>query len=157
MISKNKKLILLNLLLLGLVIISCKSITSADKNKAYNQITTNITKCGSYEVKNNQETIGYAVKPYVVKVDRVKEITEFEQKLKTRHKDNFNKDYRAYAFTTDRAGDTILMISFLSSKQAENMPDWKCELQDVDAYPKNTEWVDYNCSKNRFKVLGDPD
>ncbi len=109
-----------------------------------------MTECGSYEVKNNQAIIGYAVKPFIVEVDRVKEITEVEQKLKIKYKDKFKKYYRVYSFTTDRAGDTILMTLFLTSKQTKNISDWKCELQEVNTYPKSLEWIYYNCSKNRF-------
>jgi|SRR5690606_10705711 len=143
--------------LLGLgLFVSCNSIKST-QSTADNEITVDLTECESYEVKNNGTTLGYAVKPFVVEVDRVKEITEFERKLKTKYKNKFNKHYRSYTFTTDRAGDTILMTLFLSSKQAENIPNWKCELQEIDNYPKSSEWVYYNCSKNRFKVPGDPD
>jgi hypothetical protein len=154
----GKKQTLVILFVLGLVV-SCKSIKSTNQTIANNQITVDLTECGSYEVKNNQTTIGYAVKPFVVEVDRVKELTEFEQKLKTKYKDKFKKDYRVYSFTKDRAGDTILNTIFLASRHTKNIPNWECELQEVDIYwPKNSsEWVTYNCSKNRFKVLGDPD
>ncbi len=150
---RNLKLILLTLSLWG-SIASCKSII---QDQIPNQITTELTDCGSYYVKTNGTIIGYAVKPFVVKIDRAKEITEFEKKLKMQYKNKFKNDYRAYAFTTDIVGDTILMTSFLSLNQVENIPDWKCELLDIDAYPKNSEWIDYNCSKNRFKLPGDPD
>jgi hypothetical protein len=83
----------------------------------------------------------------VVEVNRTKEIRELKQKLKVKYRDKFTKNYRVYVFTTDRAGDTILMILFLSSKQAENILDWKCELQEIYTYPKSSEWVYYNCSK----------
>jgi hypothetical protein len=142
--------------MLGLVL-SCNTTKLTNENIGDNQITVVSTQCGSYEVKSNETTIGYVVKPFVVEVDRAKEITEFERKLRMKYKNKFNKDYRTYAFTTDRAGDTILMTLFLSSKQAENIPNWKCELQEVDNYPKSSEWVYYNCSKNRFKVPSDPD
>ena len=152
----NTKATLAVLFMLGLVL-SCNTTKLTNENIGDNQITVVSTQCGSYEVKNNETTIGYVVKPFVVEVDRAKEITEFERKLRMKYKNKFNKDYRTYAFTTDRAGDTILMTLFLSSKQAENIPNWKCELQEVDNYPKSSEWVYYNCSKNRFKVPGDPD
>lgn len=139
------------------LILSCNTAKLTNKSIGDNQITVDSTQCGSYEVKSNETTIGYVVKPFVVEVDRTEEITEFERKLKMKYENKFNKDYRTYAFTTDRAGDTILMTLFLSSKQAENIPNWKCELQEVDTYPKSSEWVYYNCSKNRFKVPGDPD
>lgn len=156
MINKKAALLVLSVLALGLVI-SCNSTKLINGNIGDNQIAISLTECGSYEVKNNQVTIGYAVKPFIVEVDRVKEITEFERKLRVKYKNKFNKDYRVYTFTTDRAGDTILMTLFLSSRQAKSITYWKCELLDVDAYPKRSEAVDYNCSKNRFKVPGDPD
>ncbi|SFW68318.1 hypothetical protein SAMN02927921_03291 [Sinomicrobium oceani] len=156
MVNKKTTLLVLFLLALGLLI-SCNSTKLINENIGDNQITISLTECGSYEVKNNQVTIGYAVKRFIVEVDRVKEITEFERKLRVKYKNKFNKDYRVYTFTTDRAGDTILMTLFLSSKQVENNPNWKCQLQEVGTYPKRSVWVDYNCSKNRFKVPGDPD
>jgi len=152
----NTKATLAVLFVLVLVL-SCNTTKLTNKNIGDNQIIIDSTECGSYEVKSDQTTIGYVVKPFVVEVDRTEEITEFERKLKTKYKNKFNKYYRSYTFTTDRAGDTILMTLFLSSKQAENILNWKCELQEVDAYPKSSEWVYYNCSKNRFKIPGDPD
>lgn len=153
MINTKNTLFYLFVLVLFL---SCSSVKKA-QNITNNCITISLTECGSYEVKSNQIIIGYAVKPFVIEVDRIKEITEFEQKLKLKYKNKFNKNYRIYAFTTDRDGDVILMTLFLSSKQVENNPNWKCELQEVDTYPKKSKWVDYNCSKNHFKVLGDLD
>ena len=147
----------LTLLFVLVLVLSCNTTKITNKSIGDNQITIDSIQCGSYEVKSNETTIGYVVKPFVVEVNRTEEITEFERKLKTKYKNKFNKDYRSYTFTTDRAGDTILMTLFLSPKQAENIPDWKCELQEVDTYPKNSEWVYYNCSKNRFKVPSDPD
>lgn len=152
----NTKATLAVLFVLVLVM-SCNTTKLTNKSIGDNQITIDSTECGSYEVKSDKTAIGYVVKPFVVEVDKIEVITEFERKLKTKYKNKFNKDYRSYTFTTDRAGDTILMTLFLSSKQAENIPNWKCELQEVDNYPKSSEWVYYNCSKNRFKVPGDPD
>ena len=156
MVNKKVTLSVLFLLALGLLI-SCNSTKLVNENIGDNQITIGLTECGSYEVKNNQVTIGYAVKRFIVEVDRVKEITEFERKLRVKYKNKFNKDYRIYTFTTDRAGDTILISKFLSSKQVENNPNWKCQLQEVGTYPKRSVNIFYNCSKNRFKVPGDPD
>jgi len=156
MANKNATLSILFVLTLGFVM-SCNSNKLINENFGYNQITIASSKCGSYEVKNNKVTIGYAVKRFIVEADRVKEITEFERKLRIKYKNKFNKDFRVYTFTTDSAGDTILMTLFLSSKQAKNIPNWKCKQQEVQIYPKRAEWIDYNCSKNRFKVLGDPD
>ncbi|MGS2764563.1 hypothetical protein [Sinomicrobium sp. M5D2P9] len=139
MINKKATLSVLFVLALGLVI-SCNSTKLINENIGDNQITVASIQCGSYEVKSNEATIGYAVKPFIVEVDRVKKITEFERKLRIKYKNKFNKDYRIYTFTTDRAGDTILMTLFLSSKQVENNPNWKCQLQEVQIYPKRSEW-----------------
>ncbi|HZJ20828.1 MAG TPA: hypothetical protein VFD35_10820 [Pricia sp.] len=104
----NKKATLTILIVLGLVL-SCNTTKLTNKRIGDNQITVNLSQCGSYEVKSNETTIGYIVKPFVVQVERTKEITEFERKLRIKYKNKFNKDYRTYAFTTNRAGDTILI------------------------------------------------
>ncbi len=149
----------LALLFTSVLVLSCNSIKQQQNitNSAID-ITINFTECGSYKVKNNQKIIGYAVKPFIIdKVNRIKEITDFEQKLKIKYKNKFKNKYRIYEFTLDRPGDTILMALFLSPKKVENHPDWMCMFQDVDIYPKRSQAVDYNCSKNRFKIPGDPD
>ncbi|MWB93851.1 hypothetical protein GON26_05725 [Flavobacterium sp. GA093] len=147
----------LSVLFVVLLILSCNTTKVTNQSVEENQIIVTSTQCGSYEVQSNETTIGYIVKPFVVDIDRAKEITEFERNLKMKYANKFNKDYRTYAFTKDRAGDTILMTLFLSAKQFANIPNWKCELQEVDTYPKSSEWVYYNCSKNRFKVPTEPD
>ena len=139
-----------------IIFLSCNSVKKIE-NITNNSINVSLTECGSYEVNFNQKVIGYVVKPFVVEVDKVKEIKEFERKLKLKYKNKFNKDFRIYFFTVDREGDIILMTLFLSPKQVRNISNWKCELQEVDSYPKRSKWVDYNCSKNRFKTLRDPD
>jgi len=153
----NKKF--LTFLLLSVSVFSCNSIKQQQKTTNNEiDITLNVTECGSYEVKNNNKTIGYVVKPFIInKVNRINEITDFEQKLKIKYKNKFKKKYRIYAFTLDRAGDTILLTHFLYPKKLQNNPDWKCMLQAVNVYPKKTFVVFYNCSKNRFKIPGDPD
>jgi len=149
----------LSLLFTSVLVLSCNSIKQQQNITSSGiDITINLTECGSYKVKNNQKIIGYAVKPFIIdKVNRIKEITDFEQKLKTKYKNKFKNKYRIYEFTLDRPGDTILMTLFLSPKKVENNPDWKCMFQDVDIYPKKSQAVYYNCSKNRFKIPGDPD
>ena len=59
------------------LILSCNTTKLINKSTVNNQITISLTECGSYEVKNNQAIIGYAVKPFIVEVNRTKEITEF--------------------------------------------------------------------------------
>lgn len=153
---ENKKRNLLALFVM-LLTLSCNTTKVPNQSIVENQIIIASTQCGSYEVKNKETTIGYIVKPFVVKVDRAQEITKFERKLKMQYKHKFNKDYRTYVFTTDRAEDTILMTLFLPAKQVKNIPNWNCELQEVDIYPKSSEWIYYNCSKSRFKIPTDPD
>ena len=162
MVNIKKTLAFLFVLVL---ILSCNLMKQV-QNITSSNIAVSLTECGSYEVKNNQIIIGYAVKPFVVEVDRVNEITDFEQKLRIKYKDKFKKDYRIYSFTTDRVGDTILNTIFFAQKHTKGIPDWKCELQEVDTYwpkknslfkSKKPEWVAYNCSKKRFKVPSYPD
>mgnify|MGYP006434230289 CR=1 FL=1 len=146
------------ILLLSVLVLSCNSTKLIKKDFGKNQITVHKTKCGSYEVNNNETTIGFIVKTFEIKVDRRKAITEFERKLIEKYKNKFDRDYRIYAFTKNRAGDIILMTLFLSYNQAKDIPDsWKCEFKEVQVYPKRSKWVDYNYTKNRFKVPGDPD
>lgn len=155
---RNKKETLPVLLCLALgVLLSCNSTKLINQSIGDDQIIADSTECGSYEVRSDGTTIGYIVKPFVVEIERAKKITEFERKLKIKYKAKFNKDYRSYTFTTDRVGDIILMTAFLSPKEVENIPNWKCELQEVHIYPKSTEWIYYNCSKKRFKVPGATD
>jgi len=148
------KITLLITLVFGLIA-SCNLMKSTQTIDG--KIRVNLTECGSYEVKNNQISIGYLVKPFFVKVDEVSEITDFEKKLKNKYRKKLKNKIRIFFFTKNRDGDTILMTHFLSSKYLQKIPDWKCELQEVGTYPRRTISIDYNCSKNRFKVLGDLD
>ncbi|KAA2216565.1 hypothetical protein [Maribacter flavus] len=154
----NRRIILSVLFMIALgLFLSCNSTKLINESIGDNKITVETTQCGSYEVKSNQTTIGYVVKPFVIEVDKVSEIKEFERKLILKYKNKFNRDYRSYVFTTDIAGDTILISKFLPPRQIENNLSWKCQLQEVGTYPKRSQNVFYNCSKNRFKVPGDPD
>jgi len=150
----NKKKSISVLLLLALVLfISCNSVRLINRNIGDNQISVSTTQCGSYEVKSNEKIIGYIVKPFIVEVDRAKEITKFERKLRIKYGNKFSKDYRIYHFTTNRYGDTtILVTGFLSSKELNKFPNWKCKLQGVDTYPKKMKFVVFNCSKNQFRA-----
>lgn len=145
---------------------SCKSKISLNQNVALSQIEISKTECGSYQIKNNQKLIGYAVKPFILKVNRKKEISEFEDLLKIKHKNNFKNDYRIYSFTKNWVGDTILNTYFFNERLIKDNPNWKCEEQDIDTYwpkkntlfgEKHVKWLSYNCSRNRLKVAGDPD
>ncbi|MBK7883706.1 MAG: hypothetical protein IPJ81_07820 [Chitinophagaceae bacterium] len=133
------------------------------------KLTITLTKeqCGSYEVKNNGELMGYVVKPFVIEVEKKEDyITWFENIIKTDYSNYYNKFYRTYWFIKDNAQDTILQVVMLSPKQLKFIPDWQCEEQDVDTYKRNRknlfsikhpQFLTFNCSKNRFKKAGDPD
>ena len=120
--------------------------------------------CGSYEVKNYESPIGYAVKPFIIEVEnRGAEITKFENLIKSSYNNDYRNFLRVYLFTKNSAGDTILNVIMLKPKLAYSIPNWQCEEQDVDTYfrskkyPHSSKSITYNCSKGRFKILGDPD
>jgi len=130
-------------------------------------ITLMKTECGSYEVKNNEELIGYVVKPFYVEVEKKADyILQFEKLIKANYSDYYDRFYRTYWFSKDRGSDTLIIVEMLSAKQLSSVPNWQCEQQEVDIYNqlrKNRKKdkpplsLDYNCTKARFKVLGDPD
>jgi hypothetical protein len=130
-------------------------------------ITLTKTECGSYEVKNNEVLIGYVVKPFYVEVDKKEDyILQFEKLIKTNYSDYYDRFYRTYWFSKDRGSDTLIIVEMLSAKQLSSVPNWQCEQQDVDIYnqlhknrksSKYPTYFIYNCTKARFKVLGDPD
>lgn len=120
------------------------------------------TQCGSYEVKNNESTIGYVVKPFIVETNRVNEITNFEKLVNRSYNNSYRNDYRIYLFTKNSIGDTVLNVIMIRPKKAGTIPNWRCVEQDVDTYwrkrhAKNPKMINYNCSKGRFKIFGDPD
>lgn len=129
------------------------------------KISISLTKmqCGSYEVKNNENTIGYAVKPFIIEVNKSTEITRAENLIKFNSLNHYDNFFRIYVFTKNSAGDTILDVTFLKPKLAYSIPNWQCEEQDVDTYFRSKEYphsgksLTYNCSKKRFKILDDPD
>lgn len=122
---------------------------------------------GSYEVKNNAELIGYVVKPFYVEVkNREGYIIQFESLIKANYSNYYGRFYRTYWFFKDRGSDTLIIVEMLSAKQLSSVPNWQCEQQDVDVYNqlrkhrKNSKYHTYfvyNCTKGRFKFLGDPD
>lgn len=125
------------------------------------------TKCGSYEVKNNEELMGYVVKPFYVEVEKKEDyILQFEKLIKANYSDYYDRFYRTYWFSKDRGSDTLIIVEMLSSKQLSSVPNWQCEQQDVDIYnqlnkkrksSRHPPYFIYNCTKSRFKILGDPD
>lgn len=130
-------------------------------------ITLTRTKCGSYEVKNNGDLIGYVVKPLYVEAKKKKiYIDQFESLTKAKYSNYYDKFYRTYWFVKNRISDTLILVEMLSPKQVHLIPNCQCEEQEVDRYNQinknknNSKYLrsfSYNCSKGRFKILGDPD
>lgn len=149
--------------LLAITLVAFASCSASKKIINTKNISISLTKmqCGSYEVKNNESTIGYAVKPFIIEVDRSNEITKFENLIKNNYTNRYNNLFRIYLFTKNRIGDTILNVIMIKPKQASLIPGWQCEEQDVDTYwsnhTKNPQIIPYNCTKERFKIWGDPD
>ena len=142
--------------------VSKKIINTRDLN-----ITLGKTECGSYEVKNNRELIGYVVKPFYVEVEKKENyIIQFEKLLKANYSDYYDRFYRTYWFSKNSGSDTLILVEMLSTKQLSSIPNWQCEEQEVDTYNqlhknknnnKHPPFFIYNCTKGRFKILGDPD
>lgn len=130
-------------------------------------ITLTKTECGSYKVDNNEELIGYVVKPFYVEVqNKDGYILQFEKLIKANYSNHYDRFYRTYWFSKDRGFDTVIIVEMLSAKQLGSVPNWQCEQQDVDIYNQLNRnrnsgnypgYFIYNCTKARLKVLGDPD
>ena len=80
----------------------------------------------------------------------------------------YDRFYRTYWFSKNSVSDTLILVEMLSPKQLSSIPNWQCEEQEVDIYNRlyknknknnnnHPRSFTYNCSKGRFKVLGDPD
>ena len=158
----------MRLLIVLIVLIVLFFYSCSVRNKTINDMGINITitktECGSYSVTNNNELIGYVVKPFYVEVEN-KEIyiTQFENLTKAKYFHYYNKFNRIYVFVKNRAGDTTLDVLMLSTKQLGLIPNAQCEEQSLDVYNrvfkkrKNTDSFTYNCSKGRLRISGDPD
>ncbi|MBB6612554.1 hypothetical protein H7F15_16030 [Pontibacter sp. Tf4] len=130
-------------------------------------ITLSKTECGSYEVTNNGDLIGYVVKPFYLETDKKDVcITQFENSIKANYYDYYDKFYRTYWFVKNNVSDTLILVQMFSPRQVGLVPDWQCEEQEVDVYNKLNKNKDsskypptftYNCTKSRFKIIGDPD
>ena len=145
------------------VFTSC-SMSKEVENKKYKSITLTKMQCGSYEVKNDERLIGYTVKPFIINVERKEdEITKFENLVKSSYNNRYRNFLRIYLFTKNSTADTILNVIMLRPNLAYSIPNWQCEEQNVDAYfhskkyPYSGKAITYNCTKSRFKILGDPD
>lgn len=157
----------MKLLLIGLLVFSSCSVSKKIINTQNLAITLAKMQCGSYEVKNNGEVIGYVVKPFYVEVEKKENyITQFENLIKASYSNHYDQFYRTYWFVKNSVSDTLILVQMLSPKQVDLVPNWQCEEQEVDIYnqlnknKKNSKYprsFTYNCSKGRFKVLGDPD
>ena len=143
----------MRLSILGLLIfISCNA---PKKIIHIKDLTLTLTKkeCGSYEVKDNEELIGYVVKPFYIEVEKKENhIVQFEKLIKANSKNS--------------SSDTLILVAMLSTKQLSSIPNWQCEEQEADTYNllyknksnnKHPRFFTYNCTKGRFKILGDPD
>jgi len=152
------------LIIIGLLILaSCNVSKPVISNTKDISISLPKMQCGSYEVRNSETVIGYVVKPFIVELNRSAEITQFEKLLRASYANRYDNFFRVYLFTKNNSADTILNVIFLNPKLAFSIPNWKCEEQDVDTYfrskkyPRSSNSITYNCSKARFKILGDPD
>lgn len=121
--------------------------------------------CGSYEVRNNDYVIGYVVKPFVVDLQgRESHIAQFEKLVWEKYSHFYNKFYRAYWFLDNNASDTVMEVVMIP-RHADSMGNWQCEEQEVEIYARgkrsfdkmHPQFITYNCSKRRLKVLGDGD
>lgn len=149
-----------------LIFISC-DVSKQIINTKEISISLSKIECGSYEVKNSGKLIGYVVKPFYVEAEKKEDhIIQTENLIKANYSNYYDRFYRAYWFIKNSKGDTTLDIVMLSTKQVGAIPNWQCEEQDVDTYKRNRrnlfdvkhpQFITYNCSKGRFKVLGDPD
>ena len=157
----------MKLLAIGLLIfISCNVSKKIIDTKNLT-ITLAKTECGSYEVKNNGELVGYIVKPFYVEVENKENyILQFEKLIKTNYSNYYDRFYRTYWFAKNSVSDTLILIEMLSPKQLNLIPNWQCEEQEVDVYNrlyrnktnnKHPRSFIYNCTKGRFKVIGDSD
>ncbi|MGE5520259.1 MAG: hypothetical protein ACM3VS_10065 [Candidatus Dadabacteria bacterium] len=151
-------------LIIGLLIFTSCNVSKQIINTKDMLISLNKMQCGSYEVKNYESPIGYAVKPFIIEVEnRSAEITKFENLVKSSYNNRYRNFFRIYLFTINSTGDTILNVIMLKPKLAYSISNWQCEEQDVDTYfrskkyPHSGKVITYNSSKGRFKILGDPD
>ena len=125
------------------------------------------TDCGSYEVANDEKIIGYIVKPYLLEINAKENyISDFENLLQRKYRSFYKNYFRTFWFIPNSVADTILVAVMLSPNEIKNIPKWQCEEQDIDTYKRNHEnlfndkhpqFIAYNCSKGRFKILSDPD
>ncbi|HRP45415.1 MAG TPA: hypothetical protein PLU27_11660 [Ginsengibacter sp.] len=145
---------------------SCNMPKNIIKDKEMS-ISLTTTECGSYGVRNHGDLIGYVVKPFYVEVeDKEKYIIRFENLIKANHSNYYDRFYRTYWFSRNSVSDTLILVEMLSSKDVNLISNWQCEVQEVEVYnqlygyknsSKPPRSFIYNCSKNRFKILGDPD
>jgi len=157
----------MRLSIIGLLIsLSCNAPKKIIHTKDLTLILT-MTECGSYEVKDNEELIGYVVKPFYVEVEKKENhIIRFEKLIKANHTDYYDRFYRTYWFSKNSSSDTLILVAMLSAKQLSSIPNWRCEEQEANTYNqlyknisnnKHPLFFTYNCTKRRFKILGDPD
>jgi len=114
--------------------------TTGKKSSRENQLSMNITSCGSYEVRKANVKLGYLVNSLeVVKIPNelyLQYFTSFEAKVLEQYSSSFNKFKRIYHFTLSSDNDTILIGIMIREKRLESHPDWKCNYQAVEEYFK---------------------
>lgn len=129
---------------------------SADKNE-----------CGSYEVKSNERSVGYVVKPFVVDLNnKIVYIRLMEHALKTTCANHYDNYYRIYWFFKSRASDTAIRIAMLSYDQTKKLSDWKCGEPDIQGHHSKIarhfnsrfpQYFLYNCATGILKLLEEDD
>jgi hypothetical protein len=157
----------MKLFVISLLVFTSCSVSKKMTNTKDLTIILTKTECGGYEVMNKEQLVGYVVKPFYVEVEKKeKYIVQFENLIKANYANHYDKFYRTYWFVKNSVSDTLISVQILSPKQVHSIPNWKCEEQEVDIYnqlnrnkndAKYPRAFAYNCSKGRFKNLGDPD
>ncbi len=144
-----KKISILSILLSFLLLTNCYPTKSFSRQTMMLSISK--TKCGSYAVMNEKDTLGFIVKPFIIDMDTTTKfkIQEFELKVKKKYPHKINKRWRIYFFDI-RNKDTVLMTLIISPKRLNKNPEWKCTFDEIQHYPKHSKWIDYNFSKHSF-------
>jgi len=144
-----KVISILGILMSFFLLTNCYPIKSFSRQTMMLSISK--TKCGSYAVINEKDTLGFIAKPFIIDIDTTTKfkIQEFEIEVKKKYPHKFNKKWRIYFFDI-RDKDTVLMTLIISPKRLNKNPEWKCTFDEVQNYPKHSKWIDYNLSTHSF-------
>ena len=147
---------------------SCNSSRSISDTKNEN-ITLTLTPCGSYEVKQKDDVLGYVVNSFcITDSPYIKtNVSLFENVLMKDYSKHYDQIFRVYYFsTTHNNKDTIIVVRMLTKKQVSLIDgNWKCENLDIDAYKTRYSYKSskkyppgfiFNCSKRLFISAYDP-